>query len=99
DSLIRPSMEVLRGVRYSPESGHRPGALRCPLRAISSKRTGIGCSTDQLGCEPRAVSIEDLRDLFQTNAGVRGRIILISVNAPGCVSTSIVPACCFTTMS
>jgi hypothetical protein len=31
--------------------------------------------------------------------GARGRTILISVNSPGRVSTSIVPACCFTMMS
>ena len=33
------------------------------------------------------------------NAPVRGRMILISVNSPGCVSTSIDPECCFTMMS
>jgi hypothetical protein len=43
--------------------------------------------------------IEGLREHFQTNAGVRGRTILISVNSPGCVSTSMVPACCFTMTS
>src|SRR6516165_8973906 len=32
-------------------------------------------------------------------AALRGRIILISVNSPGCVSTSIEPECCFTMMS
>ena len=30
---------------------------------------------------------------------VRGKIIFILVNSPGCVSTSIEPPCCFTTMS
>ena len=33
--------------------------------------------------------IQGLREHFQTNAAVRGRIILISVNSPGWVSTSI----------
>src|SRR5215472_3689671 len=33
------------------------------------------------------------------NAALRGRIILISVNSAGCVSTSIEPECCFTMMS
>ena len=33
------------------------------------------------------------------NVAVRGRMILISVNSPGCVSTSIDPECCFTMMS
>ena len=32
-------------------------------------------------------------------APARGRTILNSVNAPGCVSTSIEPPCCLTTMS
>jgi hypothetical protein len=43
--------------------------------------------------------MEGLREHFQTNAGVRGKTILISVNSPGCVSTSMVPACCFTMTS
>src|SRR5262249_2001175 len=33
------------------------------------------------------------------NVALRGRIILISVYSPGCVSTSIDPECCFTMMS
>src|SRR5262249_8657310 len=33
------------------------------------------------------------------NGALRGRIILISVYSPGCVSTSIAPECCFTMMS
>ena len=33
------------------------------------------------------------------NAAARGKITLISVNSPGCVSTSIEPPCCFTMMS
>src|SRR5262249_47741790 len=35
----------------------------------------------------------------QTNAATRGRITLISVNSPGCESTSIEPPCCLTMMS
>src|SRR5262249_23343164 len=34
-----------------------------------------------------------------SNATARGKITLISVNSLGCVSTSIVPPCCLTTMS
>src|SRR5262252_7245882 len=34
-----------------------------------------------------------------SNAAARGKITLISVNSPGCVSTSIEPACCLTMMS
>ena len=33
------------------------------------------------------------------DAAERGRMIRNSVNPPGCVSTSIDPECCFTTMS
>ena len=32
-----------------------------------------------------------------SNAAARGKITLISVNPPGCVSTSIEPPCCLTT--
>src|SRR5262245_33936508 len=34
-----------------------------------------------------------------SNAATRGKITLISVNSPCCVSTSIEPPCCFTMMS
>ena len=33
------------------------------------------------------------------NTAARGKVILISVNSPGLVSTSIEPTCCLTTMS
>src|SRR5262249_31895833 len=33
------------------------------------------------------------------NTATRGKMTLISVNTPGCVSTSIAPPCCLTTMS
>ena len=33
------------------------------------------------------------------NTAARGKMILISVNSPGCVSTSIDPPCCLTMMS
>jgi hypothetical protein len=36
---------------------------------------------------------------LQTKAAARGRIIVISVNSPGCVTTSIEPPCCLTMMS
>jgi hypothetical protein len=34
-----------------------------------------------------------------SKAAARGKVTLISVNSPGCVSTSIDPPCCFTMMS
>ena len=39
-----------------------------------------------------------LADFRQIRAA-RGRVTMISVNSPGCVSTSIEPACCLTIMS
>jgi hypothetical protein len=36
---------------------------------------------------------------IQTNTAERGRVTVISVNSPGCVATSIEPACCLTIMS
>ena len=53
----------------------------------------------------RFVPIADIQGLLgsspeiQRNTAVRGKIILISVNSPGCVSTSIDPPCCLTMMS
>jgi hypothetical protein len=40
----------------------------------------------------------DIEPIY-TNAATRGRITLISVNSPGCESTSIEPPCCLTMMS
>src|SRR5262249_20715828 len=61
-----------------------------------------GHSLERLGCPLCAKSghscLCQLAGLKPTNAAERGRMTLISVNAPGCVSTSIEPACC-TTMS
>src|SRR5262245_14054533 len=58
----------------------------------------VDCVFRHVCCGPIA-DIQSAFFGFQTNAAVRGRITLISVNSPGCVSTSIEPACCFTMMS
>src|SRR6478672_4786895 len=70
-------------VRFTPESGHVQCNSVCLLCA-NSGHTGL-MKHPCLG--------------FQTNTAERGRIILISVNSPSCVSTSIEPACCLTIMS
>jgi RTX calcium-binding nonapeptide repeat (4 copies) len=44
-------------------------------------------------------SINRTRSSYWANTAARGKIILISVNSPGCVSTSIDPPCCLTMMS
>ena len=36
---------------------------------------------------------------YWASTSARGRTIVISVNSPDCVSTSIEPPCCFTTIS
>src|SRR4029450_3950758 len=38
-------------------------------------------------------------DLSGSKAATRGKVTLISVHSPSCVSTSIRPACCLTMMS
>jgi hypothetical protein len=43
--------------------------------------------------------VDGALDWLDKGRSLRGRTILISVNCPGCVSTSIVPPCCFTMMS
>ena len=50
----------------------------------------------------RFVPIADIGSIMtiqESNAATRGKIILISVNSPGRVLTSIAPPCCLTTMS
>src|SRR5262249_40749205 len=65
------------------KSRHLHYSSPCPL--YPQKRT-----FELLNGTPRGI---------QRNTAVRGRIILISVNWPGCVSTSIEPPCCLTIMS
>ena len=75
----------------------RTFAVQKSMSALPPKADMCGATSDV-----RFVPIADVEGLlehFQTNAGVRGRTILISVNSPGVVSTSIEPACCFTMMS
>jgi hypothetical protein len=43
--------------------------------------------------------IESIMTVQESNAATRGKVTLISVNSPGCVSTSMEPPCCFTMMS
>ena len=45
------------------------------------------------------VPIADITSVQESNAATRGKVTLISVNSPGCVSTSIEPPCCLTMMS
>ena len=43
--------------------------------------------------------IQHIYDRSGSSAATRGKITLISVNSPGCVSTSIEPPCCLTMIS
>jgi hypothetical protein len=68
---------------------------------MRSRRTSsISCKSDRLGCPLRAKSgHQDDYARSESNAAVRGKITLISVNSPGVVSTSIDPPCCLTIIS
>ena len=76
-------------VRFTPppKSGHVQRKRSCPLYADSGHAWVMSwASTFGQYC-------------YWGSAPARGRTIFISVNSPGCVSTSIEPPCCFTTMS
>jgi hypothetical protein len=57
------------------------------------------CSALAHVCFGPIADIGDDHERSGSNAATRGKITLISVNSPGCVSTSIEPPCCLTMMS
>ena len=75
-------------------SGHEATAI--PAKPINSRRFMLGPLEPIFGSDP-----EDYGRPRESvmNAAVRGKIILTSVNSPGCVLTSMDPECCFTMMS
>ena len=73
-------------------------------RAAADVRFGSKADMCSAKRHVRLVPIADIQRLlgassYQRNTAVRGKIILISVNSPSCVSTSIKPPCCLTIMS
>src|SRR5262245_18983668 len=82
-----------RHVHFSPNSDRESELPQAVGSALPPKRT---CAVQ----EPMS-ALGQKRTLgrLQTNTTTGGRITLISVNSPGCVSTSIEPPCCLTMMS
>jgi hypothetical protein len=78
--------------------GHKQTfALQKAMSALPLKADMCGATADV-----RFGPIADIGDDHErsgSNAATRGKITLISVNSPGCVSTSIEPPCCLTMMS
>jgi hypothetical protein len=82
--------------QHGAESGLRRSnvttgqGLLCPLRmsALGQKQTCALHTSMSAKCQKRT-SVQP-----KTNTATRGGITLISVNSPGCVSTSIEPPCC-----
>jgi hypothetical protein len=71
-----------------------------PQKGISAlpPKADICAAKTNVRFGPKA-DIKDDYDRSGSNAAARGRMILISVNPPGCVSTSIDPPCCLMMMS
>ena len=89
--------ELRVGVAMSAMGQKQTCAVQNVMSALPPKADMCGATS---ACPLCANSgHEGCGNALQTNTGVRGRTILISVNSPGCVSTSIVPACCFTMTS
>jgi hypothetical protein len=86
-----------RRVRFTPNSDRESVLPQKVMSALPPKADMCGAPAHV--CFVPIADMRGLREHFQTNAGVRGKTILISVNSPGCVSTSMVPACCFTMTS
>src|SRR5262245_44911171 len=98
--------------KSSPRCGCRcgcglPGFWKCRFHGLKSMMSALPPKADMCSAlaHVRFGPIADIQCVpgpsrgSHTNTAVRGRITLISVNSPGCVSTSIAPACCLTMMS
>jgi hypothetical protein len=71
------------------------GGRECPL--YPRKRT---CAAHRdMSAKGQKADIGATAGVQERDAATRGKVTLISVNSPGCVSTSIEPPCCFTMMS
>ena len=70
------------------------GTIQCLLFAASDQIADRSRMTQRAKSRQSALQQKEAQTL-----ALRGTMILISVNSPGCVSTSIEPACCLTTMS
>ena len=107
----RPLAQDTASYRLAPTDAYKIAVKDCTTSALGHKRTfaaqkgmsALPPKADMCGatrsCPLSANSGHRAFSTFQTNTARRGRIILISVNSPGCVSTSIEPPCCLTMMS
>jgi hypothetical protein len=86
-----------RHVRFIPNSDRKSGFPHKVVSALAPKADICGAKRN-VRFGPKAVMGND-HERSGSNAATRGKITLISVNSPGCVSTSIDPPCCFTMMS
>ena len=111
-SPLMPGMLMSERIRIS--DARSASTMRCErcrrrLREIhheAARRGGRGgtaggtaVSTSGSSSTTRMSRVMRVPPDFASDAAPRGRTILNSVNSPGSVSTSIVPACCFTMMS
>ena len=72
----------------------------CPDLVRASTSYDLAASKTWIAGSSPAMTWERHCDrIHHAHTPLRGRMTRISVNAPGCVSTSIAPACCLTTMS
>jgi hypothetical protein len=86
-----------RYVRFTPNSDRESGHAANGHVRFTPKSEHVRCS---YRCPLWANSgHQNDRKRQESNAAARGKVTLISVNSPGCVSTSIDPPCCFTIMS
>ena len=72
-------------------------ALQQAMSALPPKADMCGATTNV--CFGPIADIESITTVQESTADIRGKVTLISVNSPGCVSTSIEPPCCLTMMS
>src|SRR5262249_17714882 len=83
-------------VRFTPNSDRESGIPANVTSALPPKADM--CSALVHVCFGPKADIGTIAGV-QVKAATRGKVTVISVNSPGCVSTSIEPPCCFTMMS
>jgi len=86
-------------VRFAPNSDRESGFPHKVMSALPPKADMCGAASDVRFGPIADIGLSACLRGLQTKAAARGRIIVISVNSPGCVTTSIEPLCCLTIIS
>src|SRR6202012_3787576 len=83
-----------RGRRGRREFHQEPSGAQIATKLLPKQRLDI-----RLVIDNQNINAQCAPPILRSAASLRGSVMMNSVNTPGSVLTSMVPPCCFTTMS